>query len=467
MPMIDAPASRSRDGAATGPLEEQLESLGHGAHACLLYDSLESQMRAIAPFVRCGLAQRERCFYIADDRTANRALDELSRRGVDTEDGIRRDALVMLTTRDLYLHDGKFDSRSMIGFLRDTLEESLAAGFVGIRLTGEMTWALGSDVTAAELIEYEARLNQFLLGTRILGICQYDTHRFPAAVVRDVLRAHPIAVVGEEVYENLFYEPPEMMLGSVSAQERVDWMLQRLERARAIERGLARLCETERVHGSARDELMAVAAHELRTPLQALHLQLDALAELALHADVKRGIDRALGTVKRLGTLVSALFELARIESGGMTLELERTDLTALASEVVDRFAAAAAAAHCDLRFVDAGPLIVPCDPLRVEQVVAALVSNAIKYARGTRVSVRVERDGTSATLSVEDGGPGVPEAARDRIFDRFQRVGVRDRDGLGLGLYVARHIVDMHGGRIYVEQTAPTGARFVVELPT
>src|SRR5204862_5507355 len=106
-------------------------------------------------------------------------------------------------------------------------------------------------------------------------------------------------------------------------------------------------------------------------------------------------------------------------------------------------------------------------DPLRIEQVVANLVTNAIKYGRGKPIELSVTRNGSVARLRVRDHGIGVPAEVRERIFDRFTRaVSVREYGGLGLGLFISKDIVEAHGGTIRVTSDSGDGATFEVELP-
>lgn len=152
---------------------------------------------------------------------------------------VPRGALVIETKRETYLRQGTFDPQAVIAFLRETERLALVAGFTGLRVTGEMTWALGSgtdgETDPATVIEYEALLNDFFAESRSLAICQYKRALFTPDVVEDVLRTHPRAILGDQVCPNLYYEPPAMGLGRPSKAEKVDWMIGQLRRARGSE----------------------------------------------------------------------------------------------------------------------------------------------------------------------------------------------------------------------------------------
>ena len=143
-------------------------------------------------------------------------------------------------------------------------------------------------------------------------------------------------------------------------------------------------------------------------------------------------------------------------------------DLVPLAREMLERLSGQLAQAGCQVRF-DAPPsLFGVWDARRLEQVLTNLTSNAMKYAPGVPLQVRLAEAGDERIrLEVRDFGPGVPQAQRDTIFDRFDRgIASRNAGGLGLGLFISRQIVSAHGGSIMVEGPPGGGARFVIVLP-
>lgn len=235
----------------------------------------------------------------------------------------------------------------------------------------------------------------------------------------------------------------------------------------------ARLYDAAQEAVRARDEFMAIASHELRTPLATLKLLLQAIQgprgqpEAALPKELEPKLDRALKQTDRLTKLIENLLEVSRITAGRLTLNLSDIDLAELVREVVGRFREEAASARCDLEVSAAEPVIGRWDRLRIEQIVTNLLSNALRYAPGKPIEIRVETTDKLAKLIVRDHGPGISREQWDRIFHRFERAeGTKAFAGLGLGLYIARQIVQAHGGRIMVEAGDGAGSKFVVELP-
>jgi PAS domain S-box-containing protein len=224
----------------------------------------------------------------------------------------------------------------------------------------------------------------------------------------------------------------------------------------------------------ARDEFLSIASHELRTPLSALVLQLASLQNIvheangqSPYAKLVGKVDKAVKVTGRLTTLVDNLLDVSRIASGRLQLHPEDCDLAQVARGMVEREAAAARRAGSELRCHAEAPVRGVWDRVRIEQVLANLLSNAMKYGPGNPIEVTVATTGETATIAVRDHGIGISKADLERIFGRFERaVSVRHYGGLGLGLYITRQLVEGHGGAIRVTSEPGAGALFVVELP-
>ena len=177
-----------------------------------------------------------------------------------------------------------------------------------------------------------------------------------------------------------------------------------------------------------------------------------------------------LTQVERLGRLVTQLLDLSRLESG--TLPLERAEFArrAAARARGARAAAARARRRASRSNVEPADLTADGDPERVHQVVANLLENAVRFTpTGGTVQVRARRNADGVTIEVIDEGPGIPETEQVRVFERFYRARRRalvSDGGAGLGLAIARWIVDLHGGEIHPERQEPHGCRMVVTLP-
>lgn len=223
-----------------------------------------------------------------------------------------------------------------------------------------------------------------------------------------------------------------------------------------------------------RKEFVANVSHELRTPLSVIKGYVETLEEgheqmsLADRTHFLRTINRH--TV-RLSSLLDDLLTLSRLESGDPGLRLEDINMTSLVEEVVGDIRARPTAADrsisCDLA-ADLGE--VRADPLKLTQVLTNLLDNAIKYSgKSAKIQVRGRRIHGEVTISVSDNGPGIPEADLPHIFERFYRVEKgrsRETGGTGLGLSIVKHIIQLHGGRVWVESHAGQGTTFTFAVP-
>jgi signal transduction histidine kinase len=234
--------------------------------------------------------------------------------------------------------------------------------------------------------------------------------------------------------------------------------------ARAFNAMAAELAETDRV----RRDIVANVSHELRTPITALRAKLENLVDGVETADTD--VLRAmLEQVERLGRLVDQLLDLSRLEAGVVPLNRSSFEVRPLLERAI-REAQLQAPQELDLRLDASASLRLDADAERVEQVVANLLSNAVRHSPpdGT-VSVSAARSNGRLVIAVADQGPGIAPMDAERVFERFYRADAarsRRDGGSGLGLAIARWIVDLHGGDIRAEAAVPSGCRMVVSLP-
>lgn len=237
----------------------------------------------------------------------------------------------------------------------------------------------------------------------------------------------------------------------------------------------ARLYQEARQAIQTRDEFLSIASHELRVPLAALQIQLQALErnvreEMATYPPAARtveALERAVRQTWRLIRLLDQLLDVGRIAAGKLTIEPEELDLSALVQDVVNSFSYELRRAGCAATVNTQGSVVGWWDRLRIEQVVTNLISNAVKYAPGRPIEITVARTGNNVRLTVKDHGPGIPPDKVGKIFERFEQGTARNgRTGLGLGLYITRQIVQAHGGSIRVESKPGEGTTFIVDLP-
>ncbi|HJS57969.1 MAG TPA: HAMP domain-containing sensor histidine kinase [Vicinamibacteria bacterium] len=240
------------------------------------------------------------------------------------------------------------------------------------------------------------------------------------------------------------------------------------------ERLRAEIAERRRAE-ALRDEFLSIAAHELKTPLtslrgfaQLLMRQLDK-EEVPDPMRLRQGLSAIDQQSAKLARLVSQLLDVSRIDAGRLELDRKVADVVGVVEDVVTTARVNTFRHEFTVRAPSGALALV--DPLRLEQVVRNLVDNAIRYSPdGGPITIEVEksREAGVVTIAVGDRGLGVPRKHRGRIFDRFHQAHPeRAMGGMGLGLYISRQIVELHGGRIEAEYPVQGGTRMVVTLPT
>jgi PAS domain S-box-containing protein len=221
-----------------------------------------------------------------------------------------------------------------------------------------------------------------------------------------------------------------------------------------------------------KDEFLATVSHELRTPLNAILGWATLLRERTRGTPSERGIEVIHRNAQAQAKIIDDILDVSRIVTGKLHLDMRATDLCSLVQDALDVVRPAATAKHLRLDFerpVDAGQLVG--DPVRLQQVAWNLLSNAVKFTpAGGTVRAQVWREGSSLVLAVTDDGRGIEPEFLPRLFDRFtQEDGSTTRSfgGLGLGLSIVRHIIDLHGGHVAASSEGPGhGATFTVTLP-
>ena len=234
------------------------------------------------------------------------------------------------------------------------------------------------------------------------------------------------------------------------------------ELARAFNVMSAELAEVDRQ----RRDLVANVSHELRTPLSALQARLENVADGVEPGD-RETVETMLVQVRRLSRLVEQLLDLSRLESQAQPFDAEPFSVRGVLEDVV-REAKLSAPGDVAVEIEARDGLIAHGDSERVHQVVMNLVENAVRHSpRPGRVVLCAGPAADRVRITVTDDGPGIPAEESARVFERFYRADrARASGGAGLGLAIARWIVDLHGGEIRAESAGPRGCRMVVELP-
>jgi signal transduction histidine kinase len=219
-----------------------------------------------------------------------------------------------------------------------------------------------------------------------------------------------------------------------------------------------------------KSEFVAIVSHELQTPLTVI-LGYASFLKKEATGTAGEQLDAVLSSALRLRSLINDMVNLRHIETGEAELELERLSLNKLTTAITTEFASLAEAKkqNVGIKLAPQSPM-VDADRQKLRLVLANLLSNAIKFTPdGGRIRVEVETKGNEAWVSVRDTGIGIPPREQERIFDRFYQVEpslTRHFEGMGLGMSIAKGMVELHGGRIWVESVVGMGSSFTFALP-
>jgi len=239
---------------------------------------------------------------------------------------------------------------------------------------------------------------------------------------------------------------------------------------------LEKTAEKEKALENARRNLVAWASHDLRTPLTSLRVMIDALADGVVTdpPTVNRYLQQSQNELSRMSKLIDDLFELAQLDAGFLDLNIEKIDLSDLISDTLESFAARADALALNLKGrVDHDVHLIWADPEKLSRILDNLLSNALRYTPPEgNITLSARKRGKDTVVLVKDSGSGIEPEHLSQIFDPFYR-GEKSRarddsgqSGVGLGLAIARGLIEAHGGKIWVDSEPDVGTEFGFVLP-
>ncbi len=481
---------RGRQGAAEAALEN-LAPVSDWSGSCepdhfvQFYETDAFLLNSLAGFIGAGLREGDACIVVATGAHRAGLENRLRADGMDL-DAARADGLYIAADASEVLSQFMVGDRPHAGrfaqAVGSVLARASADGRRRVRIFGEMVallWAEGNYDAALRLEEFWNDLHR----TRPFTLfCAYPMQGFGgearARGLGDVCTMHARLI------------PAESYSAIPEAGERLRTIIELQQKARTLEAEIAERREAEEQLRAAlareqaaradaeeadrlKEEFLATASHELRTPLTAILGWSQLLRQGQLD---KAGTARAVETIERnaraQAQLVEDILDVSRVITGNLRLDIAPVDVAAVINTVIDSVQLAADAKNIQLSVAfDPSVRHVSGDAGRLQQVVWNLLSNAVKFTPdGGRVAVRLERAGAHAQLTVSDNGCGFSPAFTPYLFDRFRQAdgsSTRRHGGLGLGLAIVRHLVELHGGTVHAESHGEgRGATFSVTLP-
>ncbi|HWE62316.1 MAG TPA: ATP-binding protein [Chloroflexota bacterium] len=456
------------------------DNRGSRAHSVQFYGDDLFLLEELSRFIGSALGAGDVGIVIATKMHRDGLAERLKARGLDLAHVIAQGRCIWLDAAQTLSHimpGSAPDAARFTDLMSDLIARATRAAadeHPRVAIFGEMVallWAEGKTEAALRLEQLWndlARTHAFAL------YCAYPLRYFGQAgdgeALGKICAVHG-HVIPAESYSALS-TAEERMRAITHLQQKAQALETEIEERRKVEQALRERNQELRDAVATRDEFLSIAAHELRTPVTSLR----GFAQLLLRdARRQRGIaperlEYALAAIEsqseKLRQLVARLLDTAQIDAGKLRIQPVRADLVAL-------IRAALAQQHTGdgHMLVFAGPerLDALVDPLRFEQVITNLLDNAIKFSpEGGTITVELgQSDDGGIQLSVTDQGVGITPDQREAIFDHFHQAhGERQLTGMGLGLYLTREIVELHGGRVRAEEPEHRGSRFVVSLP-
>lgn len=194
------------------PIRFAGSELGARRHICGFFRTPEEEYRLLLPFIKEGFERGEKAFHVVNPKLRADHIGRLEGAGIDVAAAEQSGQFELCDWEDVYFRDDRFDQNRMLNMWQDVLNGAAQQGFPLTRLVAHMEWALEARAGVSDLLEYEARFNTMHHGDRDPVICTYDLSKFSADVIIDVIRTHPLIIVGNILQENPFFVPPDEFL---------------------------------------------------------------------------------------------------------------------------------------------------------------------------------------------------------------------------------------------------------------
>lgn len=187
-------------------------TLGRHRHICAFFHDIDEEHRVLRSFIKDGIDRGEKAFHIVDPEQRDVYMSRLRGAGIDVEHLMATGQLEVRHWQQAYLRDDRFDQDAMLALIEEVLQSAAAGGYPLTRLVAHMEWALLDKAGVADLVEYETRLNYVLPKYDDPVICTYDLTKFSSSVAMDIMRTHPVVIMGGLVQENPYFIPPDQFL---------------------------------------------------------------------------------------------------------------------------------------------------------------------------------------------------------------------------------------------------------------
>jgi signal transduction histidine kinase len=477
---VHSPTSAGLAAADTGEIvmpRIDWHAVAESGHFAQFYETDHFLLHALGDFIGTGLRAGEAAIVVATPEHRASLAEQLQVAGLDVRTAQESGQYFVLDAAELltrFMVDG-MPEPDRFAKLFGGLVTQAATGGRPVRVFGEMVALLWAEGNHAGTVRLEELWNGLRETHPFILFCAYPITGLDgdalAQPFSDVCLAHA-QLIPAESYTAL-PGPDERARAIIGLQQKARLLEQELAaRAQSLAREQAARAEAEHAN-RLKDEFLATVSHELRTPLTTIIAWAQRLRKGAHgEATLARGLEVIERNAKAQAQLVEDILDVSQVITGKLRLTIAPVDAITVISAAVDAVQWAADAKGIQLAMtLDPAARRLAGDATRLQQVLWNLLSNAVKFTPpGGRVEVRLERAGADVAISVSDTGEGIAAEALPFIFDHFRQAdstSTRRHGGLGLGLAIVRHLVELHGGTVRAESAGDgQGATFTVCLP-
>jgi signal transduction histidine kinase len=468
---------------------DTLKEIKIGSHVCSIHEDREQSISLAAAFLKLGLENQEKCLYIGSQEKMSEKLEKI---GVEKK---------YLETGQMSLVPGDIRSDERFKIVKQTMEFAIREGYRCLRVALEM-------MSTEEILEYEAKLNEFYLNNPALGLCQYVWKPFEGELLLRAVKSHPMIYTADVVCENPFYlsslvKDAEKELQSylrilidmtalkdqyteceIRSREIVKERTKKLQDSRdAIFNMLKDMDESYKKLQKAyeelqtldemKDEFISNVSHELKTPLISIKGYGELLRDEKignLSEKQKAGLETIVRNADRLTRLINSMMFMTSLHAGKIEFHFEPVDLNEIFSICESDFKSMLE--HKQIIFEKSIGEVssVWGEKDRIIEVISNLLDNAIKFTpSGGRVSIKASDEEKNVHIRVSDNGIGITPDIIPKLFQRFYQAdasSTRKYGGIGIGLYITKNIIDAFNGKIWIESEVGKGTNVHVLLP-
>jgi len=437
---------------------DALGDVAWGTHICQFYQTKEDLLEILIPYFKAGLENNEFCHWVTSEPLRKREAREAMRKAMPGFDGyLKAGQIEIVPHTEWYLKAGSLDLKRARDGWFDKLNQALATGYEGLRLTGNTFWLEKDDWRSST--DYEEEVNSVIGNYRMIAICTYPLDRCGASEVIDVINNHEYALIRREgkweLVENAERKRAEEALKEYS--ERLEEMAE--ERTKELREAQEGLIRKEKL--AALGELAAGVGHELRNPLGVISNAAYFLKMTLSDADqtTREYLELISSEVRDAEKTISDLLSYPRIQPA----EREEVAVSHLVAQVLEKQPPPEKVKVTTNIPSGLSPVFV--DPHQIGQVLFNLVTNAYQaMPEGGNLTITAQEEPGQVAVSITDTGLGIAQENMAKIFEPLFTTRAK---GIGLGLPVSRDLVEANGGSIQVHSEAGKGSTFTAFLPT